>query len=62
MFVIFRSNEINSHNECYDGLSVSILSADKFKDKWIVGAYTKEGFWDEWVAHVNELDGFDGVI
>ena len=60
MFVTYQSKMNSSYNTEHNGNTVSILNPTRLKDQWVVGAYTFSGYWEEWVAHVSELDGFDG--
>lgn len=62
MFVTYQPFEFNiTSNESHIGNTVSILKRTPFTGKWGVGAYTPNGDWEEWTAHVDELDGFDGM-
>lgn len=62
MFVIYKALEDDSPNAVHNGTTVSILREDRFPDEYVVGAYNAAGHWEEWVAHVMELKGFDGSI
>ena len=61
MFVTYQSKMDSSCNTEHNGNTVSILKHAGFENKWIVGAYTSNGDWEEWTAHVDELNGFDGA-
>ena len=62
MFITYQPFPENAQgNEAHIGNTVSILKKEKFPNKFMVGAYKADGNWEEWVAHVDELDGFEGV-
>lgn len=62
MFVTFTPIHRPAPRAGLEGNTVTVLKEDALKDFWKVGAYNIDGQWDEWVAHIDELNGFDGEL
>ena len=61
MFVTYEPRHSSPSRNVHAGNTVTILKRDTIKDYWVVSAYNPDGQLEEWVAHVTELNGFDGV-
>lgn len=64
MFVTYNPHDTVDRNghvrPQFTGNTVTILKALD-NDFYRVGAYDPKGDWSEWYAHIDELDGFEGV-
>ena len=61
MFVIYKCNNTDSPYKIHDGNTVTIEKQVSMVDQtYIVSRYTENGERVSWVAHLSELNGFNG--
>ena len=61
MFVTYTENPCVAHgNSVHNGSTVSVITK-LGGDHYVVNRHLSSGQLVEWIAHVSELNGFDGV-